>query len=144
MSTQAGGLIGILRNLRKNKKEELRILVLGLDNSGKTTILKSLSNEVHEVILRTSPPSHPPRASTSRTSPLTSSSSTSGISEVRRRLGNTGETTSAIPTPSSMSSTLLIPSGSRKPERSSRSCYSYLCIHSGKRVDGYSSADLRE
>ena len=47
MSTQAGGLIGILRNLRKNKKEELRILVLGLDNSGKTTILQSLSNEVH-------------------------------------------------------------------------------------------------
>ena len=46
MSSQGGGLIGILRNLRKHKKEELRILVLGLDNAGKTTILKSLSNEV--------------------------------------------------------------------------------------------------
>ena len=39
-----GGLFGILSSLRKEKKET-RLLMLGLDNSGKTTILKSLANE---------------------------------------------------------------------------------------------------
>ena len=38
-----GGLFGILSSLRKEKKET-RLLMLGLDNSGKTTILKSLAN----------------------------------------------------------------------------------------------------
>ena len=94
---QGGGLIGILRNLRKNKKEELRILVLGLDNSGKTTILKSLSNEVLPPSPRTSAPSHPLRVSISRTSLTTSSSSTSGTSEDRRLWGSTGRITSLTP-----------------------------------------------
>jgi len=38
------GLLSLLKKLKKNEKEA-RILVLGLDNSGKTTILKRLSDE---------------------------------------------------------------------------------------------------
>ncbi|KAA6417899.1 MAG: ARF-like GTPase, partial [Trebouxia sp. A1-2] len=38
------GLLGWLRKLRKTRGEA-RILVLGLDNAGKTTILKKLSEE---------------------------------------------------------------------------------------------------
>ena len=38
------GLLDYLRGLRKRTKEA-RILVLGLDNAGKTTILKTLSEE---------------------------------------------------------------------------------------------------
>ena len=38
------GLLSLLRKLRKDEKEA-RIVVLGLDNAGKTTILKSLSEE---------------------------------------------------------------------------------------------------
>jgi len=38
------GLLDILKNL-KSGSSELRILLLGLDNAGKTTILKSLSKE---------------------------------------------------------------------------------------------------
>ena len=38
------GLLALLRRLRRSEKE-LRILVLGLDNSGKTSILKRLTAE---------------------------------------------------------------------------------------------------
>ena len=38
------GLLDLLKKLRKDEKE-FRIVVLGLDNAGKTTILKSLSEE---------------------------------------------------------------------------------------------------
>lgn len=38
------GLLSMLRNLKTDSKEA-RILVLGLDNAGKTTILKAMSDE---------------------------------------------------------------------------------------------------
>ncbi len=38
------GLLSLLRKIKKSDKEA-RILVLGLDNSGKTTILKALASE---------------------------------------------------------------------------------------------------
>ena len=39
------GLLSLLRNISKKTKEEARLLVLGLDNAGKTTILKAMSDE---------------------------------------------------------------------------------------------------
>ena len=46
------GLLKLLRSIKKNDKEA-RILVLGLDNAGKTTILKALSEEDISTIMPT-------------------------------------------------------------------------------------------
>lgn len=39
------GLLSILRRFRSHSVRELRILLLGLDNAGKTTLLKKLASE---------------------------------------------------------------------------------------------------
>lgn len=39
------GLLALLRKMRSTPEKELRILLLGLDNAGKTTILKQLASE---------------------------------------------------------------------------------------------------
>lgn len=46
------GLLNLLRKLKKTD-QEARLLVLGLDNSGKTTILKKLSDEDIDTIMPT-------------------------------------------------------------------------------------------
>merc|ERR1712032_804773 len=46
------GLLNLLRTLKKSDKEA-RILVLGLDNAGKTTILKAMSEEDTTTIMPT-------------------------------------------------------------------------------------------
>lgn len=40
------GLLALLRKLKGTPDREMRILLLGLDNSGKTTLLKTLADEV--------------------------------------------------------------------------------------------------
>ncbi|XP_040054140.1 ADP-ribosylation factor-like protein 3 [Gasterosteus aculeatus] len=39
------GLLSILRRLKRSPEREVRLLLLGLDNSGKTTLLKQLAEE---------------------------------------------------------------------------------------------------
>uniref|UniRef100_A0A8C1RZ03 ADP-ribosylation factor-like protein 3 n=1 Tax=Cyprinus carpio TaxID=7962 RepID=A0A8C1RZ03_CYPCA len=39
------GLLSVLRRLKNSPEQEVRILLLGLDNAGKTTILKQLASE---------------------------------------------------------------------------------------------------
>ena len=46
------GLLSLLRNLKRDDKEA-KILVLGLDNAGKTTILKKISEEDITTIMPT-------------------------------------------------------------------------------------------
>jgi len=39
------GLLDLIRKMKQKTKKEMRILLLGLDNAGKTTILKALASE---------------------------------------------------------------------------------------------------
>lgn len=45
MDRRTQGLLSMLKRLRSSPDRELRILLLGLDNAGKTTLMKKLASE---------------------------------------------------------------------------------------------------
>jgi ADP-ribosylation factor-like protein 3 len=49
LKNTAMGLLSLLRKFRKQPSRELRILILGLDNAGKTTVLRVLASEQDEI-----------------------------------------------------------------------------------------------
>ena len=139
------GLLNLLRTLKRDDKEA-RILVLGLDNSGKTTILKALSEEDISTIMPTQGFNIKSLVSTASQSairilhlinaygqltysifsfyrPKMASSSTCGISEVRRPLDHTGKITTITPTAWFSSSTLAMRRDLMSVSRSSSSCW---------------------
>ena len=52
-SVPTGFLSSIFSSSKKPATKEIRMCVLGLDNAGKTTILKSLSNEEIQYVMPT-------------------------------------------------------------------------------------------
>ena len=94
------GLLNLLRTLKRDDKEA-RILVLGLDNAGKTTILKALSEEDISTIMPTQGFNIKSlvsslRALTLLIRPKKDSSSTCGISVVRKLSDHIGRTITII------------------------------------------------
>lgn len=101
------GLLNLLRTLKRDDKEA-RILVLGLDNSGKTTILKALSEEDISTIMPTQGFNIKSLVSIFEGRytgclfhfyfrPKTDSNSMCGISEVKRLSDHTGRTITITP-----------------------------------------------
>ncbi len=124
------GLLTLLRKLKKNDNEA-RVLVLGLDNAGKTTILKKLSDEVSNYLnstfiphflsshiyfdFRTSSTSRRHRASTLSHWYKMTLNLTCGTLEDRNPSDPTGETTSTRRMLSYMLSTAQIGGAWRRP-----------------------------
>lgn len=100
------GLLNLLRTLKRDDKEA-RILVLGLDNSGKTTILKALSEEDISTIMPTQGFNIKSLVSSFQVNsvvlipflyrPKMDSNSMCGISEAKRLLDHTGRTITITP-----------------------------------------------